>query len=277
MSQQQRRDPGIAPFGVKLGELLGRLAREPAGAVNLSLAELAEWPAADVAALKAADVLRPGNPAREVQCPGCERACFVEVEVVQRAGRAPALFIVCDQRDDMGLVPVDAVALERWGATRGAVARLLARLLGGDDVVPADETSDGVRIGVVPGESATRAAALTWNGGCARLHIAGHELELALVLTVRQGVLALDMRQLARCVNAPAGGKPAEEPEQRRLRFVALLDAERRVRLHGCLQRAAARAGENIEVFKKVVYRAPKVANAMQQTARTLRQHPKAR
>lgn len=253
-----------------LALLLRRLATAPDG-VTVGKAELAEWPPADVRLLEQAGLLVPASAADRMECPGCEQACGMPVEVVQRPGRPPAVFIVCDKPEAMGLVKLTLDDLAQWRITRSAVALALARLLGGPGAVPADETPAGQRVGVVTGASSTQPVMLKWQGD-ARLLVAGHELELALVLGCGVDGPALDLRQLAQCVNAPAVAEAAvrEAPEHRRQRFIKLRDQEKAKAPAGCLERGAKRAGVNVDAFKQVIYRKVKPTSAMQQTAAML-------
>lgn len=212
-----------------------------------------------------------------MQCPGCEQACAMPVEVVPRANRPPAVFIACDKRDDMGMVRVSQEDLAQWRSTRTAVATLLARLLGGPHAVPADDFGNGSRVGAVQGAVGVQPVFLVWERSGPRVRVAGHELELDLVLGVRASGLVLDMRQLAQCVNTPAASEPDEDPEQRRLRFVALRDEERRANPRSFLGRAAARAGVNVEAFKKVAYRKPKPKTAAEHMVSAVTKPPKKR
>lgn len=257
-------------FSATLAALLERLVASAEG-VTVTATERAAWPDTDVGVLMRAGLLQEASAANWLQCPGCEQACAMEVEVVPRAGRPPAVFIVCDKSEKgMGMVPLGLDDLAQWRSTRGAVAAALARMLGGPGAVPADVTGAGVRVGVVQGRDGVRPALLVWDARGAHLRLAGHELELALVLGMGAAGLTLDMRQLVQCVNAPAGREPSEDPERRRLRYRALLDEERRVSVRGCLKRAAARAGVEVETFKKVAYRKPKPRSAMQHAVRAL-------
>lgn len=265
----------IAPSPT-LAVLLQRLSGAPEGA-TFSAAERAAWPPADVALLSREGLLMEASAATWMQCPGCEQACAMPVEVVPRPNRPPAVFIACDKRDDMGMVPVALEDLAQWRSTRSAVASLLARLLGGPDAVPADDIGDGARVGVVQGAVGARPVFLVWRTSGPHLRVAGHELELALVLGAGAAGLALDMPQLARCVNSAVAPEPAEDPEHRRIRFKALLDEERRVKRSGCLVRAAARAGVNVEAFKKVAYRKRKPRTSAQHMVSAVTQAPRKR
>lgn len=267
-----------AGINASLAALIARLPARAAGSAEWTAAELADWPAADVAALNAAGLLNMGDPARSAECPGCEHACYLPVDVVPRPGRAALLFIVCEKRDDIGRVDVPAAALERWRLTSQGLADVLARLLGSAVASPLGNEALGYWLGVVTGRKTTdkAAARLTWTAGTACLDVAGHALALPLVMDLVAGVLVLDVARLQRCVDAPAGTLPevAMSAEDRRLQYVALLDQERRISLKGCLKRAVARAGIGESAFKQVVYRKPnpkrKPTDALERMAATV-------
>ena len=266
---KQPKPAAVASAGnATLLELLARLAAEPGGAADVSAAELGSWPAGDVAALKASGLLAPGAPATRVECPGCEHACAMPVEVVRRPSRPAALFVVCDKEAALGRVRVALAHLEQWRLTRQSVADAVARMLG-DSAVPVGNSVADFRVGVVQGLQGRRAAVLAWNVEGPTLRVAGHALELALVLDIARGVLWLDLAQLVRCADTPTGaGSGADEtPEERRLRYEALLEQERRVSPKGCLKRAVARSGVKESAFKQVVYRKRKPKTAMEHMA----------
>ena len=51
------------------------------GAEILSAEELAAWPQDDVAALQQLNLVKKAAPAKEIECPGCEEACLMPVNV----------------------------------------------------------------------------------------------------------------------------------------------------------------------------------------------------
>ena len=78
-------------------------------------------------------LLVPDEPARMVICDGCDRGCVMEVALAAGLGRATSrAFVVCDKRDDIGRVPVDAERLRRWQFPLERIAGVLAKLLDTD-------------------------------------------------------------------------------------------------------------------------------------------------
>lgn len=256
-----------------LTDLLNRLQAAPAGAVELSAAELAGAAAASVGALRAAGLLVPGRPADGIVCPGCEQACAMPVEQVPRAGRQPLLFIVCDKRDDMASVPVPGAALERWRLTDPGLADALARLLGGGPVTLTGGSEPKHRLGIVAGRQRKDVAYLARQAGALVLLLAGHALDLLTVLRLQDGRLVLDDKLLQRAVDAPVGtAEPVEQPDERRQRLLALVAAEKKRDPRKFLQAAADREGITVYALKQVIYRKPKAlpADPMADMARTL-------
>lgn len=211
----------VTQSGGVLAELLARIAAAGGGVVEVPGDELEGWPQDDVAALKSHAVLLPGKPADSAICAGCERACVMQVQVLPRAGRAASLFIVCDKPVDINRVAVAPAALERWRASALGLADALARLLGSDSAVPAVVAASGFRLGVVKGRKDKAVVHLLFGEDGPRLEVAGHVIELGLVLTMQQHRVALDMRRLGRCADAPAAisERPAETPDDRRKRL----------------------------------------------------------
>ena len=76
-------------------ELLARVGAQ-GGAVLVTAAELAQWPAAAVAALKKQKLLTRSSPATSAVCPGCENECVMPVHNRARVDGTVASFIVCD-------------------------------------------------------------------------------------------------------------------------------------------------------------------------------------
>lgn len=74
--------------------------KEPS--VVISQYEALKWAPVQFEALVRAGLLREAPPIRAIQCDNCEYSCS-EVPVVQRGGR---YWIICQQREDTGRIPV---------------------------------------------------------------------------------------------------------------------------------------------------------------------------
>lgn len=259
-----------------LAELVARLGASPDRSVNIGAAELRQWPAEAATALKAHGVLRSGKPGDSAVCPGCEYACVMPVEQRMRAGRAAALFIVCDKRDDINRVPLEAVHLERWRADFRTLGDALATLLGGGECQPSVADPTVLRLGVVAGRANKATAHLRIDvQGQVLLDVAGHTPELGMVLSLKGRQLVLDLRHLQRCVDAPVGGVAAasEKPEDRRQRLSDLAERARKRSPRKFLQEVADKEGISVYALKQVIYRSkppPTAHGALASMARDL-------
>lgn len=105
------RDPRLDGL---LAALSARLDCSPEAAVYVGadeceeIGELADVPVD-------AGLLQPAEPASALICDGCERNCLMPVNIAPATAAQPGrAFIVCDERDDIGRVPVDLARLRRW-------------------------------------------------------------------------------------------------------------------------------------------------------------------
>ena len=242
-----------------LAELLARLGAAPGRAVVFSADELQHWPGDAVVALKADGALRPGKPGDTAVCPGCERACVMPVQQRQRPSRPAAAFVVCDKRDDIGRVPLEPAHLERWGVGGQTLGDALAGCLGAGTCHPMPGAQFVFRLGVVAGVADKATVQLRFDDqGRALLDVAGHEVELAAVLAVKGGRLALDTRHLGRCADAPAGGAAlaAETPAQRTTRMRARKAALQQRGVKAFLAVLAEEEGVSVSMVKRILGRA---------------------
>lgn len=251
--------------GAALTELLARLGAAQGRALAFGADELLQWPTDAVAALKAHAVLRPGKPGDTAVCPGCERACVMPVQQRMRPGRPAATFIVCDQRDDIGRVPLAPVHLERWRADGQTLGDALAVLLGSGACHPVPAAPFTFRVGLVAGLADKAPAQLQFDDrGRALVLVAGHGVDLAAVLTIHGGRLVLDSRHLGRCADAPAGGAvlAAETAAQRTTRLLARKAALQQRGVKAFLQVLAEEEGVSVSMVKRILGRADQPEDA---------------
>ena len=140
-------------------ELLARVGAQ-GGAVLVTAAELAQWPAAAVAALKKQKLLTRTSPATSAVCPGCENECVMPVHNRARVDGTVASFIVCDKRDDTNRVPIAADQLLQWRCDVPSVCQFVATSL---DLRQSDQQASIdrlVNIGMVQGDKRTQMLAL---------------------------------------------------------------------------------------------------------------------
>lgn len=140
-------------------ELLARVGAQ-SGPVLVTTAELTQWPAPAVAALKKQKLLTRASPATSAVCPGCENECVMPVNNRARADSTVSSFIVCDKRDDTNRVPIAADQLVQWRCDVPAVCRFVATSLDlrQTDQQAASETL--VNIGMVRADKRTQMLAL---------------------------------------------------------------------------------------------------------------------
>lgn len=201
-----------------LSAIFDRLAAAAGEVALFSERELAEWPAAALARLKAEALLVKGPPADAVACPGCEEDCIMPVETDATPSGALRAFVVCDKRDDVARVVIARDLLEQWTCSPERVADVLARLLGirrpGND-----STARRWDVGVLKGAKGSAHVVFGIENEL-RLTIAGHSLPVADVLELGDKGLTIERRALLRCVDNPvAAAGDQESAEQRRERL----------------------------------------------------------
>lgn len=202
-----------------LPTLLDRLAAAAGEVALFSEHELAEWPAAALARLKAEGLLVKGSPADAVVCPGCEEDCTMPVETDTTPSGASRAFVVCDKRDDVARVAIARDLLEQWTSSPERVADVLARLLN-IRRSSSDSTARRWDVGVLKGVKGSAHVVLGIEREL-RLNIAGHSLPVADVLELGDKGLSIERRALLRCVDNPiaaAGDEPSAAQRRERLR-----------------------------------------------------------
>jgi hypothetical protein len=193
-----------------LEHIFERLSRADSGQEIFGADEGAHWPGGALEVLIKSGLLDRAEPARVIECDGCERNCFVPVFVRPAEGNRPArAFISCDKPEDVGPVPVELGRLAQWRTTGGMLAGALARLLG--FTKPPHEDSVGKRwtLGRLKGKEYKGEVTLTVEG-CVTLTVAGQNIPLVHVLTLNRRGLKADKDALLRLVGGatrqPASG-----------------------------------------------------------------------
>ena len=122
----------LSPASV-LPEVLARIGGRQGAPVHISDDELQRWPPLAVAALKSAGLLKPASPATSTVCSGCERGCFMPVEVLDSHPanplKLPTAFVVCDKRPDINRVAVPISQLVQWRTGGQVLGDTLAKML----------------------------------------------------------------------------------------------------------------------------------------------------
>ncbi len=197
-----------------LENILNRLGTSGTAEEMFGADEAAGWPPGVLDMLIQSGLLRRAQPTQVIECRGCEEYCFKQVDVLPAEGKSPArALIVCDERDDIGRVPVDFSRLEQWQTTSELIAAALAKLLGFSQ--PPTLAADGKQwgIGTLRGREHRSPVKLLAEDGLA-LSLAGHIVPLATVLTIEEKSLTLDKAELIRLVDNPAGDSKAGGADQ---------------------------------------------------------------
>jgi len=140
-------------------ELLARVGAQ-GSAMLVTAAELAQWPAPAVAALKKQKLLTRSSPATSAVCPGCENECVMPVHTLVRANGVAASFVVCDKRDDTNRVPIAADQLLQWRCDVPAVCQFVATSLDLRQSAQQASSDTLVNIGMVHGDRHSQMLAL---------------------------------------------------------------------------------------------------------------------
>jgi hypothetical protein len=201
--------------GDLLEHIFERLCRADAGEEIFGGDEAAEWPAGVLDVLTEAGLLRPAPPAQVVECDGCERNCFMPVNVRPTEGGRPAqAFISCDKLEDVGRVPVGLQRREQRRITGSQLACAVARLLGFTKPQQEDGAS-GKRwkLGLLKGKEHIGEAKLAIETGVV-LIVAGHTVPLAEIVKLSGRGMSADKAELLRLVDQPASppGVPRYQP-----------------------------------------------------------------
>lgn len=239
-------------FADALPTLLDRLAAAAGDVALFSERELAEWPSAALAQLKAEGLLVKGPPADTLTCPGCEEDCLMPVEIATTSSGTLRAFVVCDKRNDVARVAIARDLLEQWTSSPERVADVLARLL---DIrrSSSDSTARRWDVGVLKGAKGSAHVVLGIEREL-RLNIAGHSLPVVDVLELGDKGLSIELRALLRCVDNPvaaAGGQ--ESAEQRRERLRKRRNALKASGTHNFNQVLAEEEGVSVERIKQLL------------------------
>lgn len=107
-------------------DLMARVGARADSAAFVNEDELAGWPPAAVAALKAQGLLRKARSAVSAVCPGCEQQCAMPVHTVKEGTSRRDSFVVCDKRSDINRVAIRPEQLRQWQSDAEAVRGFVA-------------------------------------------------------------------------------------------------------------------------------------------------------
>ena len=210
------RPRSMSPEAVLI-EVLDRVAGSRDHTTRISARELAGWPRDAVAALKSQRLLRRSRPATSVVCPGCEQQCAMPVYTVVGAGASAGQtdrwsFVVCDKRDDINRVTVEADRLTQWQSSPDAVCDFVADCLGlrpGGKRIDADGL---MQIGMATGEERRQMLCLRKKQWELELVAGDGTIPLAELVDFSQGHYGLNKTAIGQLVDASLTADPRYTP-----------------------------------------------------------------
>ena len=183
-----------------LEHIFEQLSRAESGHEIFGVDEAAQWPGGALEVLIKSGLLERAEPARVIECDGCERNCFMPVHVQPAEGNPPArAFISCDKREDVGRVPVALGRLAQWRITGAMLAGAVARLLGFMQAPHEDSMGKRWTLGPLKGNEYKGEMTLSLEGHV-KLTVAGQDIPLAHVLTLNRRGLKADKDALLKLV-----------------------------------------------------------------------------
>lgn len=213
--------------------------------------EIKNWPTSITNILLKHEILQRAQPARVVECKGCEENCIMPVNVFPAENKQPArAFVACDKRNDVGLVPVDISRLQQWQSTIEMIATNLMVLLQLPQITPKLVASKQWHIGVLQGKK-HKSPILLLSENNLSLSLAGYTITLLEVLSIQENTLALDKSKLLRLVDKPTGS--SETPEDRRKRLKSRIREEKAKGTKAFLKVVAKEEGISVSRLKQII------------------------
>jgi hypothetical protein len=159
-----------------LQDLMQRLGSQ--GDSIIAWEQVREWPKEAVEIFQKAGWIKLTVPARSVVCPGCEENCFMPVHVPPAMqGKPLQAFVACEQRDDMGRVPIPSATLQQWQVTENQLTKWLAQEISMRGKPKRDRETKNILIGDVQGKKRTGSLELVFKESVT-LKISEHILSL---------------------------------------------------------------------------------------------------
>lgn len=184
-----------------LQELIQHMDSHGDGA--LAWEQVREWPEGAIKIFLNAGWIKSIEPAKIVECPGCEENCFMPVHVLPTAKGKPArAYVACDKRDDMGRIPIPMELRQQWQITDNQVAHWVAHTLGLKGKPKKEKKSGAIHIGNVQGKK--KMGLLTWVGQSpVSLETSGHSISLSEVLYFKDYQIQIDQATIINMVDLP--------------------------------------------------------------------------
>jgi hypothetical protein len=170
---------------------------------TISWEQVRQWPKNTIEIFQNAGWLKPKSPAKRVECPGCEENCYMPVHSITAKNDQPAKnYVACDQRDDMGRIPIPPDYLQQWQITENQVAQWVGRELSIRGKPKKDKGSGTIRIGYLQGTKRNNTLELSVNEQ-AFMMASGHSLPLIEVVYLVGNQLEIDQMALLNMVDRP--------------------------------------------------------------------------
>jgi hypothetical protein len=250
-----------------------RLSHADSGAEIFGADEAAQWPEGALEILINSGLLERAEPARIIECDGCERNCFMPVHVRPAEDNRPArAFISCDKPEDVGRVPVELGRLAQWRITGGMLAGEMARLLGFANSPHEDCVGKRWTLGRLKGEKHIGEAKLALENGVT-LMVAGHSVPLAEIVKLDGRGMSADKAELLRLVDQPARppGVPRYQPSVTRRESRKLDTQERYAEWRKAAKELRRKPQGNSERWVSLQLAKTPIANGC--SAETIRKH----
>lgn len=214
--------------------------------VVISQYEALKWAPAQFEALVQAGLLREAPPIRAIQCDNCEYLCS-EIPVVQRGGR---YWIICQQREDTGRIPVSDEQMRGYQFSLGNVKNFLYQLFDCNPYFagPKEETNKQREvIGIVHSGKTRLTVQLLYQNFHWLLRIGENTLEVKDMIGFdgHSYVLLSAQKQFLLCAD-----KSDEPREQRRARLLADVEFYRLIGISPIYKTIAKEEGVSLSTIE---------------------------
>jgi hypothetical protein len=174
--------------------------------------ETHDWPSEVLPALLRQGVIAEADRAEAVTCPGCEWQCTKRV-VVRKAGATSSAFIICDEEQDHGRIPVPLNSLRTFVTGLGALSRFAAAVLRiGPPKV--SRHSAAYVLGAVNGRNGMRPVIVAIEDGKAMLVVGEEREHMARVLQWIEVDLVLDGKLVQRLADRKTATSTTERRQK---------------------------------------------------------------
>lgn len=216
--------------------------------------QIKDWPENFLNLLLNHGIMKPAQPARVIECKGCEENCIMPVHVFPSEGKKPArAFIACDKREDIGRVDVNLNQLNQWHITHEILINFLMKIF---ELKATPTLIDDKKwhIGTFKGiKHKTPIVLLAEN--TLSLSLAGHTTPLLEVLKFEENRIILDRNKIIFLTDNPLGN--SETPADRRNRLIHRINQEREKRTKDFLKVIAKEEKISVSRLKQITTRPP--------------------